>query len=337
MPRKARIDSPGALHHIICRGIERKRIFKDNRDRDNFVTRLGELVVQTSTQCYAWALIPNHFHLPVKSGSTPISTFMRRLLTGYAVSFNRRHQRHGHLFQNRYKSILCQEDAYLMELVRYIHLNPLRTGIVSDIKKLSRYRYSGHAPLIGNRSNDWQGTDYVLGHFGKRIAESRRKYARFIEDGIAQGKREDLAGGLIRSAGGWKAVADLPRMETQHRSDERIMGDSNFVESALKQAEEHLERKHQYRREGVNFEHILQSVAQIYGLHPEDLRGNSKQPLRVQARSVLCYWAVRELECNVSSVATKLGLTQPAVSRAVYRGEQLIRESNLSFEMIRKT
>ena len=129
MPRQARIDAPGALQHIIVRGIERKRIFFDDRDRDNFVTRLTTVLPESTARCYAWALIPNHFHLLLCTGNVPMSTVMRRLLTGYAVSFNRRHRRHGQLFQNRYKSILCQQEPYLLELVRYIHLNPLRAGI----------------------------------------------------------------------------------------------------------------------------------------------------------------------------------------------------------------
>ena len=126
MPRKARIDAPGALHHIICRGFERRRIFLSDRDRDDFVKRLSHIVSDSGTLCYAWALIPNHFHLLLQTGNTAISTVMRRLLTGYAVSFNKRHERQGRLFQNRYKSILCQQEPYLLELVRYIHLNPLR-------------------------------------------------------------------------------------------------------------------------------------------------------------------------------------------------------------------
>jgi len=83
MPRQARIDSPGALHHIIGRGIERKSIFRDDEDRDNFLERLGNILLETSTSCFAWALIPNHFHLLLRTGSTPIATVMRRLLTGY--------------------------------------------------------------------------------------------------------------------------------------------------------------------------------------------------------------------------------------------------------------
>jgi REP element-mobilizing transposase RayT len=101
MPRKARIDAPGALHHIIVRGIERRRIFCDDQDRDNFIERLGDIVIETETFCLAWALIPNHAHILLRSGQTRLATAMRRLLTGYAVSYNRRHRRHGHLFQNR--------------------------------------------------------------------------------------------------------------------------------------------------------------------------------------------------------------------------------------------
>ena len=133
MPRKSRIDAPGALHHIIARGIERRVIFCDDHDRDDFLKRLGSVILETGTLCYAWALIPNHIHLLLKTGNAPISTVMRRVLTGYAIGYNCRHRRSGHLFQNRFKSILCQEDAYLKELVRYIHLNPLRAKIVSNL------------------------------------------------------------------------------------------------------------------------------------------------------------------------------------------------------------
>src|SRR5210317_23692 len=165
MPRQARIDAPGALHHIIIRGIERKAIFKDNADRTNFLKRLSRIVLETETVCYAWVLMTNHVHLLLKTGLAPIATVMRRLLTGYAVSFNRRHRRHGQLFQNRYKSIICQEDIYLKELVRYIHLNPLRAGIVKNISELNKYTYNGHGVLLGNKKRAWQDTQYFLGFF----------------------------------------------------------------------------------------------------------------------------------------------------------------------------
>jgi len=99
MPRTSRIDAPGALHHIIFRGLERRRIFRDDVDRDSFLDRLGGVLQETGTACYAWALIPNHGHLLLKTGDTPASKVMQRVLTGHAIYFNRRHRRHGKLFQ----------------------------------------------------------------------------------------------------------------------------------------------------------------------------------------------------------------------------------------------
>ena len=130
MPRQPRLDAPGLLQHVMARGIEGREIFKDDKDRKAFLERLALILEETQTQCYAWALIPNHFHLLLRTGPTPISTVMRRLMTGYAVTFNKRHKRSGHLFQNRYKSIVCEEEPYLLELIRYIHLNPIRAGLV---------------------------------------------------------------------------------------------------------------------------------------------------------------------------------------------------------------
>jgi len=105
---------------------------------------------------------------------------MRRLLTGYAQGYNRRHKRYGHLFQNRYKSIVCEEDGYFQELVRYIHLNPLRAGLVQNLGQLDRYPWSGHGVLTGKVQYSWQDADYVLSWFGKRAGQARRIYRRFV-------------------------------------------------------------------------------------------------------------------------------------------------------------
>ena len=143
MPRLARLDAPGVLHHIMIRGIERRKIFRNNKDREDFLDRLTNLLPKTETLCYAWAFLPNHAHFLFRTEPIPLATLMRRLLTGYVVSFNRRHKRHGHLFQNRYKSIVCQEEVYLKELVRYIHLNPIRARTVRPLSELNRYAYIG--------------------------------------------------------------------------------------------------------------------------------------------------------------------------------------------------
>ena len=150
MPRIARLDTPGLLNHVMIRGIERRKIFNDDKDRENFVERLSTLLPETKTQCYAWAFLSNHAHFLLRSGPAGIASLMRRLLTGYAVSYNRRHKRHGQLFQNRFKSIICQEDVYFLELVRYIHLNPVRSGVLANLEELDRYPYCGHSDIMGD-------------------------------------------------------------------------------------------------------------------------------------------------------------------------------------------
>jgi len=144
MPRQARLDAPGTLHHVMIRGIEEANIFWDDKDREHFLWRVGEIGKATETRILAWALMDNHVHMLLFSGSSGLPRFMRRLLTGYAVWFNRRHQRSGHLFQNRYKSIVCEEDGYLLELVRYIHLNPLRSHVVGNLEELAAGWLRGH-------------------------------------------------------------------------------------------------------------------------------------------------------------------------------------------------
>ena len=164
MPRGSRIDAPGALHHIMIRGIERRRIFRDDGDRGDFVERLEAAAKDGGMACYAWALLPNHVHLLVRSGRIPLSLAMRRVLTGYAVRFNLRHRRQGHLFQNRYRSVLCQEEPYLLELVRYIHLNPERHGLVDDFRL---WPYSSYGALRTDRPTRLRRDD-VLAWFTDR-------------------------------------------------------------------------------------------------------------------------------------------------------------------------
>jgi putative transposase len=149
MPRKARLDVPGALHHIMVRGLNKANIFDDYEDKSRFLERLGQNVIEGKCSVYAWVLMDNHVHILFKSGKHGISAVMRKQLTWYAQYYNRRHKRTGHLFENRYKSILCDEDNYILPLVRYIHLNPLRANIVKTIEELNRYPFCGYRTVIG--------------------------------------------------------------------------------------------------------------------------------------------------------------------------------------------
>jgi len=330
MPRKARIDAPGALHHIIVRGIERRRIFSDDKDRDNFVDRLGDIVTETQTFCFGWALIPNHAHLLLRTGKTSLSTVMRRLLTGYAVSYNRRHRRYGHLFQNRYKSILCQEDTYLLELVRYIHLNALRAKIVKDLKELDKYPFSGHSALMGKVPRDFQDIEYVLNLFGKKVSAARKGYRAYLAKGVEQGRRPELVGGgLIRSAGGWSVVKAMRRAQSRMKGDERILGDGEFAQSVLDEAKEQYEKRYLLQAQGHDLETVAQRVSALLGINPEQVWASGKHPLTVKARSLLCYWAVRELGFTATEVSRRLGVSQPSVSISVKRGEKIAMSEKL--------
>lgn len=328
MPRQARIDAPGALHHIICRGIERRNIFRDDTDRDNFVLRLGKLLLCTSTRCFAWALIPNHFHLLLETGAVPIATVMRRLLTGYTVTFNLRHHRCGHLFQNRYKSILCQKESYLLELVRYIHLNPLRSDLVRSLSELVCFRYCGHYALLSPAQNNWQETTEVLLRFSEDTTEARSRYSSFIRDGIETGRKPDLTGGgLVRSVGGWDALRAALHAGEFLKSDERILGDNEFVEAVLSNAEEQVDKKTYYKANGIDLETAARRAAALVQVPVDEIWQHKKRPLSVMARSLFCYWGTHHLEIPATTIAKRLGLTPSAVCRAAERGERLAAEN----------
>jgi len=304
-------------------------VFADHADRDFFIERLGMVLSETETQCVAWTLIPNHFHLLLKTGKVPIALVMKRLLTGYAMHYNRRHKRNGHLFQNRYKSILCQEDSYLLELVRYIHLNPLRARLVANMKELGQNRYCGHSVLMGNVAAEWQNTAYILRLFGGKPSVARRRYREFVQKGIAAGRRRDLTGGgLIRSAGGWSAVRALRKAGALQKGDERVLGDGEFVEKVLAQAQETFERKYRLKLKGIRVDRIAERVAEILDIDIAQVWAGGKQPKVVRARSLFCYWSTSELGVSQVWLSRKLGFSQAAISLSVARGRQIVSQKN---------
>ena len=320
MPRQARIDAPGALHHIIIRGIEGTAIFRNEHDRENFLERLSSVLLESHTPCYAWALMSNHAHLLLRTGSQAIASVMRRLLTGYAVSFNRRHRRHGHLFQNRYKSILCEEDRYLRQLVAYIHLNPLRAGMLENLGALKTYRFTGHSALMGETVREWQDTGYVLSLFGKSLSEARRNLQRHVAEWSLRGRCPDLTGGgLIRSAGGWRAVKEAHRDGVRLSSDERILGSSDFVEMVLQGANETYDRKMKLQAAGIDLSAVIEAVCRHAGIEEKQLTGLNKRPVSARARALIGHIACVEFLIPGSEVARRLNLYRSAVSRATRR------------------
>ena len=326
MPRSSRIDAAGVLHHVIIRGIEGRAIFMDESDREGFLERLGTLLSETHTSCYAWSLMPNHTHLLLRTGSERLSRVMARLLTGYVVTFNRRHARHGHLFQNRFKSIICEEETYFAELIRYIHLNPLRANLVVDLPALNSYPFTGHSAIMGKISRPWQNVDDVLSLFGTHVQGAQKQYLAFVQKGIEQGRRPDLVGGgLRRSYGGWRETG-TEDIHVRIKGDVRILGSSGFVDKILAQAGEKLRRSYAIRRAGHTLDTVAAEIASLFNIEQSSLFTKTKEKRIVDARSLLCYVAINDLGISATDLARRFSLTQPAVTYASQRGRSIAQE-----------
>jgi REP element-mobilizing transposase RayT len=320
MPRGARLDAPGTLHHVIIRGIEKRRIVDDDQDRKNFIDRLGRVSVETETKILAWSILNNHAHILLKSGPRGLSQFMRRFLTGYAVGYNLRHCRHGHLFQNRYKSIVCDEDAYFQELVRYIHLNPLRAGLVNNLGELERYPWCGHGVVLGKIQHSWQDRPYVLSWFGRRKKQAVIAYRRYLSEGVAQGRRPELVGGgLIRSLGGWSEVLGRYRLGGRPLSDARILGVDDFVERILKDADPKVRYSFPPLRIRERVEKVIEESCKQSGIHRAELRVGSRRGRIPQLRLELARRILLEFGLPLADIARELGVSTSAISKMFTR------------------
>jgi len=323
MPRRARLDAPGTLHHVMVRGIERRRIVNDVDDRKNFLKRLAELAVATKTTIYAWALLTNHAHILLRSSEMGLSGFMRRLLTGYAVSYNRRHGRWGHLFQNRYKSIVCDEDVYFTELVRYIHLNPLRAKLVKSLSQLDRYRWSGHSVLMGKVENDWQDRDYVLKWFGKTEGQAKDAYRNYVKKAIGEGRRPELVGGgLIRSLGGWSAVKAMRRSGERELSDDRILGSGEFVERIIKEADAKIKFQLAVSGNHQKIHAYMSKICKKEKVSIDELKAGSRRKQVSRVRGRIAIELVEGHGVALAEVARRVGVSTSAVAKILKRASK---------------
>jgi hypothetical protein len=246
---------------------------------------------------------------------------MRSLLTGYATAFNRRHRRRGHLFQNRYKSMVVEEEPYFLELVRYLHLNPLRAGVVPDLAALARYPYSGHAALLGTVPRPWQETATVLARFATRTGTARQRYQAFVAAGVPQGRRPELqGGGLVRSVGGWSAVQALRRGREAHTADERVLGSGEFVEAILREAERQAAGQVVQQRRPLTPAVLAGRIGAAVGVSASTILGRSQARRAAEARHLLAYVWTERLGQRASELAAALGRTRSNVCWAARRG-----------------
>ncbi len=306
MPRLPRIDIPGLIYHVIFRGIERKEIFRGAADYKELLSRLSSLAKIEDMKVYGFALMPNHVHLLVRPLKMSLPTFMRRLLTGYAIYFNRKHKRAGHLFQNRYKSFVVEEDTYFLELIRYIHLNPVRAGIISDLDRLVLYPYSGYSALMGRTKCSFMKVDEVLLNFGSNLKGARQSLKEFMKDGIALGWQTHLLGGGLKRG---LAKIDPESKINLQVYDERVLGSGLFVEAILKD----INKGESRMQEDSLLKELFDKVAISYNLSLPELCSGSRRKVVSKARAAAVFNATKKLGTSPRVLSQALGVAPSTI------------------------
>ncbi|MDD3927528.1 MAG: hypothetical protein PHT33_12810, partial [bacterium] len=241
-----------------------------------------------------------------------LSTYMRRLLTGYAVAYNLRHKRHGHLFQNRYKSIVCEEDVYFQELVRYIHLNPLRAGQVKSLSELNGYPWCGHAVLAGQMDYQWQDKAYVLAVFGSIQSKAVEAYQRYMQEGISISE-----GGPLEPE---RAEFDMENIDSKAvNGNERIMGSPEFIERIISEADEHTKQCINSEEHFLQVELEVKSTCKQNGISIKELKSGSRRGPVSRTRGELAYRLVEDYGVSITEAGRQLGVSTSGISRILSR------------------
>lgn len=282
MPRPG---APGLTHHLMARGIERRPLFFDDDDRRSLLERLDRVLGAAGVACYAWALMPNHFHLVVRSDTVPISRLMARIETSYALYFNRRHDRVGHVFQNRFRSRLVEDEADLAGLVRYVHANPLAGGIVPSLAALERHPWCGHAALLGRaEAEPFHAAEAALRLFGRDPASARAALRSWMREGWERGlPAEPLE----------------PEAPARSSTPTFLAGDENW-------------------------EGLVACVGRRFAVSASELIARTRHRRAVRARAALIHLAVDHLGLALCEVAARLAMSPGAASRAAARGRVVV-------------
>ena len=284
MARRPRLLAPGVMYHVIVRGNHGQKTFLNPSDYQAYLERLGRYRRQLGVTVYAYCLMPNHVHLLVESGSQPLSRFMQGLQQSYTQYFNRKHRKVGHLFQGRYKAIVCDKDQYLVSLVRYIHLNPIRANMVQN---LDEYPYSGHRSYAEGRVSEVLEPRRVLDMLGGRAG-----YRRFVQEGLKDGHREDYY-----------------RVE-----DQRFLGAEEFAQKLKRKSNE---EEIPVRKKPLSV--ALRRAARAVEVEPQVLEGADRGWEVSQSRALVGYVLIRRLGYKLSDVSRCLGRDLATVSSLVSR------------------
>ncbi len=329
MARKRRPDWPNALHHVMARGIDGRAVFKTLYERDDLVRRLSELVPETETSIYAWVAMPNHLHLLTGTGSTPLSEFMHRLLTGFAVRYNLTHDRKGHVFQGRFKSILVEDGPYFQKLLRYIHLNPLKAGLVESMEALSRYRWCGHGALVGTSSIPWQQTESILRCFRSVDLDAISSYLKYLDTDSDETEAQMLSEGsfILGENGISKSSESLERDSWSCCC--RVLGSRSFALSVMNRLKASGEMRTRERDDiHRRIESIFLWASSIWTVTPEAIRGAARNSSLSNARAVIAGICSSKLGLSHSECGKLLNLSRSGVRNAIERSATLINDDD---------
>jgi REP-associated tyrosine transposase len=270
MARRPRVFAPGLLYHVIVRGNQRQRTFLSDSDYQAYLQRLARYRKRYGYRVHAYCLMPNHVHLLLESSHEPLAKLMQGLQQSYSQYFNLRHRKVGHVFQGRYKAIVCERDEYLLELVRYIHLNPVRSGLV---KEPGRYLYSGHKAYVEGKATEMIEPGPVL-----RMLGGKARYREFVRDGIKDGHKE----------------------EYYEAEDQRFLGSAGFGEKLQeKQVETRLKRK--------GLEPTVKALGEKLGIGAAELKSADRSWAVSRARTLIGYVLVRRQGYGLGEVAKYFG------------------------------
>jgi len=288
MARKPRIYYPGAVYHVILRGNAGEKIFFSDNDRYRFYLLLQEGQERFGYLIHAFCLMPNHVHLAFQVGKVPLSRILQNLVQRYTMWVNRREGRTGHVFQGRYKAILLDADAYLLELIRYIHLNPVRAGVA---RRVEDYPWSSYRAYLGEVVIPWLSTDWVLGQFSSRKNLAFQRFREFVHEGIGEPRRADFHKGT---------------------SQVGILGDEKFSEKVSKYDRDRIVP-------GLKLEELVRRVCLECGVERREVVGSGKQRRPAQARGLLC-WLVREIgKPSLTELSRELHRDVSSLSMAINR------------------
>lgn len=309
MARKNRIEYPGAFFHVLARGNNKQKIFKDEEDYKVYILRLKKYYERHKFILYAYVLMPNHVHLLIETGLTPLSKIMQGLQQSYTYYFHRKYKTVGHLFQGRYKAILCQRDTYLLELVRYIHLNPVRAGLATNPED---YLWSSHLVYIGYLNQNYVKKDLVLKILSGNEPKSDKIYCRFIADVVDKGHQN--------------AFYDM--------IDQRLLGSSDFVNEVKQRIKGQDKNKNHNQKQFIQEQRdqvlikkktlpeILEAVIKIMRVSSESILSNSREQKIASARRLYAFIASRYSGISNKSIAEFLKKDHSHISNMIRKIEE---------------